>query len=169
MNMQTFEGFLSPEQRAAFAGQFIGGAVPLFSYATEKCVIDGMLAAAHFFAPDFTLIGDCVFLTAIMPPDFDMQSYRDMEQRYHGDHSAMERWVNAWSVGDYFLNADPSYMDDEAVLTAFTDALQFYWGQRLQQLFPEREFVFETGCEIEGELGFTVTFYQKRKTQETAL
>ncbi len=27
---------------------------------------------------------------------------------------------------------------------------------------PEREFVFETGYEIEGELGYSITFYQKR-------
>jgi hypothetical protein len=97
--MKTFDGLIPPEQRAAFNEQFIGGAVPFFSYATEKCAIDGILAAAHFFTPDFTLIGDCVFLTAIMPPDFNEESYREMEQRYHGDHSAMERWVNAWSVG----------------------------------------------------------------------
>lgn len=160
--MKTFHGLFSPEQCAAFSQQFTGGAVPFFSYATEKCAIDGMLAAAHFFAPDFTLIGDCVFLTAIMPPDFDEASYREMEARYHGDLSAMERWVNAWSVGDFFLNADPSYMDDEALLTAFTDALQYYWGQRLKQFFPDRDFIFETGYEIEGELGFAVTFYQRR-------
>ena len=65
--MKTFHGLFSPEQCAAFSQQFTGGAVPFFSYATEKCAIDGMLAAAHFFAPDFTLIGDCVFLTAIIP------------------------------------------------------------------------------------------------------
>ena len=167
--MKTFDGLIPPEQRAAFNEQFIGGAVPFFSYATEKCAIDGMLAAAHFFTPDFTLIGDCVFLTAIMPPDFDEASYREMEQRYHGDHSAMERWVNAWSVGDYFLNADPEYMDDEQILTAFTDCLQYYWGQRLKQLFPDREFIFETGYEIEGELGFTVTFYQRRASRDRVI
>ena len=118
------------------------------------------------FSPDFTLIGDCVFLTAIMPPDFNAESYREMEQRYHGDHSAMERWVNAWSVGGYFLNADPEYMDDEQILTAFTDCLQYYWGQRLKQLFPDRGFIFETGYEIEGELGYTITFYQKRSANQ---
>ena len=164
--MKTFHGLLSPDSSAAMAERFTGSAVPFFSYATEKCAIDGMLAAAHFFTPDFTLFGECVFLTAVMPPAFDDNSYREMELRYQGDHSAMERWVNAWSVGDYFLNADPSYMDDEALLTAFTDCLRFYWGQRLQKLFPEREFIFETGYEIEGELGYTITFYQKRDRQE---
>lgn len=163
MNNQTFDGLIPSAQRAAFSEQFIGGALPLFAYAPEKCAVDGMIAAAHFFAPSFTLFGECVFLTAIMPPAFDEASYREMEQRFHGDCSAIERWVNAWSVGDYFLNADPKYMDDEAVLTAFTDCLQYYWGQRLKMLFPECEFIFETGYEIEGELGYTITFYQKPK------
>ena len=162
MNNQTWNGLFSPEQRAAFSEQFIGGALPLFAYAPEKCAIDGMIAAAHFFAPDFTLFGDCVFLTAIMPPAFDVAAYCEMEQRYHGDHSAMERWVNAWSVGDFFGYSDSPLMDDEAVLTAFTDCLQHHWGQRLKQLFPDREFIFETGYEIEGELGYSITFYQKR-------
>ena len=45
-------------------------------------------------------------------------------------------------------------------LTAFTDCLQYYWGQRLKQLFPDRDFIFETGYEIEGELGYSITFYQ---------
>lgn len=53
-------------------------------------------------------------------------------------------------------------MDDEALLTAFTDALKFHWGLRLKQLFPDREFIFETGYELEGELGYSVTFYQRR-------
>ena len=68
--------------------------------------------------------------------------------------------------GGYFLNADPEYMDDEQILTAFTDCLQYYWGQRLKQLFPDRGFIFETGYEIEGELGYTITFYQKRSANQ---
>ncbi len=166
MEQKTFDGLIPSAQRAAFSEQFIGGALPLFGYAAPHCGIDGMLAAAHFFTPDFTLFGDCVFLTAIMPPAFDEAAYREMEQRYHGDHSAMERWVNAWSVGGFFDNTATQYMDDDAVLTAFTDCLQYYWGQRLKQLFPEREFVFETGDEIEGELGYTITFYQKRSANQ---
>ena len=162
MNNQTWNGLISPEQRAAFSEQFIGGALPLFAYAPEKCAVDGMIAAAHFFSPDFTLFGDCVFLTAILPPAFDEAAYRETEQRYHGDHSAMERWVNAWSVRGIFGYTDTPLMDDEAVLTAFTDCLRHYWGQRLKQLFSEREFIFETGYGIEGELGYTITFYQKR-------
>ncbi|MBP0966705.1 MAG: hypothetical protein J5722_03635 [Oscillospiraceae bacterium] len=162
MSMKTFDGLIPSAQRAAFCQQFTGGALSLFSYAPEKCAIDGMLAAAHFFAPDFTLIGDCVFLTAIMPPGFGETAYCGMEQRFHGDHAAMERWVNAWSVGGFFGSTDSPLMDDEAVLTAFTDCLRYYWGQRLKALFPEREFVFETGYEIEGELGYSITFYQKR-------
>ena len=169
MKNQTFEGFLSPEQRTALSKQFIGGALPLFEYAPEKCAVDGIIAAAHFLAPDFTLLGDCVFLTAIMPPAFDEASYREMEQRYHGDHSAMERWMNAWAIGSFFLNAGTEYMDDEPVLNALTDCLIYHWGQRLKALFPEWKFVFETGFEIEGELGYTITFYRKRNPQETAL
>ena len=53
--MKTFDGLIPPEQRAAFNEQFIGGAAPFFSYATEKCAIDGMLAAAHFFISGFGL------------------------------------------------------------------------------------------------------------------
>ena len=74
--------------------------------------------------------------------------------------------VNAWSVGGFFGNTDSPLMDDEAVLTAFTDCLRYHWGQRLKLLFPEREFVFETGYEIAGELGFSITFYQKRSDTE---
>ena len=162
MNMKTLDGLIPSAQRAAFCQQFTGGALSLFSYAPERCAIDGMLAAAHFFAPDFTLIGDCVFLTAIMPPDFGEAGYQEMYARFHGDCTAIERWVNAWSVGGFFGRTDSPFMDDEAVLTAFTECLQYYWGQRLHALFPEREFVFETGFGIEGELGYSITFYQKR-------
>ena len=122
-----------------------------------------MIAAAHFFVPDFTLFHDCVFLTALMPPGLDEAAYQEMEQRYRGDHTAMERWVNAWSIGDFFINADQKFMEDEAVLTAFTDCLRYFWGARLRELFPDRQFVFETGYEIEGELGYSITFYQKKR------
>lgn len=162
MSMQTFEGLIPPEQRTAFCQQFHGSALDLFFYAPAQCGIDGMIAAAHFFAPDFTLFHDCVFLTALMPPGLDEAAYREMEQRYHGDHTAMERWVNAWSIGDFFLNADPKFTDEDAVLTAFANCLCAHWGERLRALFPERRFIFETGDEIEGELGYSITFYQKR-------
>ena len=162
MAIQTFDGLIPPEQRTAFCEQFHGSALNLYFYAPGQCRIDCMIAAAHFFTPDFTLFHDCVFLTALMPPGLDEAAYREMERRYHGDHAAMERWVNAWSIGDFFCNADPKFMDDKTVLTAFTDCLRYYWGQRLNALFPEREFVFETGDEIEGELGYSITFYQKR-------
>lgn len=162
MRIQTIEGLILPEQRTAFCQQFHSSAPNLFFDAPDRCGIDGTIAAAHFFAPDFTLFHDCVFLTALMPPGMDEASYRQMEQRCHCDHSAMERWVNAWSIGDFFLNADSKYMEDDAVLTAFADCLRYHWGERLRVLFPERQFIFETGDEIEGELGYSITFYQKR-------
>lgn len=166
MSMKIFDGLIPPAQRTALCQQFTGGALSLFEYAPEKNAVDGMIAAAHFLAPDFTLFGDCVFLTAVMPPAFDEASYRELEQRFHGDCAEMERWVNAWSVGGFFGNNGSPLMDDEAVLTAFTDCLRYHWGQRLKLLFPAREFVFETGYEIAGELGFSITFYQKRSDTE---
>ena len=71
MNSQIHDGLISPAQRTALCQQFTGGALSLFEYAPEKNAVDGMIAAAHFFAPDFTLFGECVFLTAIMLPGLD--------------------------------------------------------------------------------------------------
>ena len=43
----------------------------------------------------------------------------------------------------------------------FSDILVYNWQQRLNELFPQKKFIVETGNEIMGELGLTITVYER--------
>lgn len=43
----------------------------------------------------------------------------------------------------------------------FSDILVYNWQQRLKELFPQKKFIVETGNEIMGELGLTITVYEQ--------
>ena len=82
----------------------------------------------------------------------------------------IERWVNAWSVSEFFDRYDWFYPDrvnpvsqqeQDLFVHALGESIQMFWSLRLKQLFPPREFVFELGDDIEGENGLTITFYEK--------
>lgn len=43
----------------------------------------------------------------------------------------------------------------------FCDVLVYNWQQRLKELFPHKKIIVETGYEIMGELGVTITVYEE--------
>ncbi|ARE65015.1 hypothetical protein ADH76_34570 [Enterocloster clostridioformis] len=47
--------------------------------------------------------------------------------------------------------------DDPSGTGQFCDVLVYNWQQRLKELFPHKKIIVETGNEIMGELGLTIT------------
>lgn len=73
----------------------------------------------------------------------------------------IEQWVNSWNIGDLFINCtDESYQNDSLIMQ-FCDVLVYNWQQRLKELFPHKKIIVETGYEIMGELGVTITVYEE--------
>lgn len=84
-----------------------------------------------------------------------------LEERFSKNKKLIEQWVNSWSIGDLFINCtDESYQNDSLIMQ-FCDVLVYNWQQRLKELFPHKKIIVETGYEIMGELGVTITVYEE--------
>ena len=70
--------------------------------------------------------------------------------------------VNTWSIGSFFLG-DIELMDNENVLIEFGKALIYFWKKRVDELFPNRNIIVETGMELFGEFGLSITLYEEEK------
>ncbi|QIS17173.1 hypothetical protein [Nocardia terpenica] len=115
------------------------------------------MAAGAVYWPRLVEARDCVFVA-----EFFTHSLDDLRDRFDGDKSAVERWVNAWSLQEFFLQSRTPAVDDDEVLRQFGRVLRFFWQQRLRFEYPAATFTVEVDDEIEGENGLAITFYQIR-------
>lgn len=132
----------------------------LMNHAANACGIEESLAVAAVFWPKLVEIEDCVCLA-----EFYTQPFQNLLEQFQGDKTRIERWVNAWSLADFFLVASSPSVHDDAIITAFGETLRFFWSLRLQRVFPEKVFVVELAERIEGERGLAIPFYKKRSPQ----
>jgi hypothetical protein len=139
----------------------------LMNFAANTSGIEEALAMATVFWPTIVEDDGHIFIA-----DFYTQSLEQLKVQFHHDKRKIERWVNAWSLPQFFyryhrFHADdlpsPSAIDDEALIRAFGEVLRFFWSLRLKTLFPDREFVIELGEGIEEESGLAITFSEKER------
>ena len=84
------------------------------------------------------------------------------EKIYENNKKDIEMSVNTWSIGSFFLG-DIELMDNENVLIEFGKALIYFWKKRVDELFPNRNIIVETGMELFGEFGLSITLYEEEK------
>jgi hypothetical protein len=127
----------------------------LMNHAANVCGIEETLAVASLLWPTIIEDGGYIFIA-----EFYTQDLEQLKKQFKNIKSKIERWVNAWSLADFFLLADSPSVHDDVLITAFGETLRFFWSLRLQTLFPDRKFVVEVDEGIEGERGLAITFYQ---------
>jgi len=152
--MKTFESVVNDSLLAHFHNP---QGKTLINHAANACGIEESLAIAAVFWPKLVEVEGCVFVA-----EFYTQSFDDLMKEFQGDKTRIERWVNAWSLADFFLLASSPSVHDDVLIEAFGETLRFFWTLRLQTLFPGEDFVVELADEIEGESGLAITFYKKR-------
>ena len=62
-----------------------------------------------------------------------------------------------------FFGSDP---ERYIVVRQFGEALVYFWGRRVRELFPEKNIVVELGDSIMGERGTTITMYEDTNKEE---
>ncbi len=139
------------------------GCGTLADYALKNCGIDCIIAVAKLLHPDFVCIKDYVFIKDFWErygngSDKDLE---ELEKRFNYDKKQIEMCVNSWSLGDFFVGCDDELLNNEAVLKEFGEILVYYWRRRANELFPDKNVIVETGDEIMGEFGMTITLYEK--------
>lgn len=137
----------------------------LIQYATYKCKIDGLIAAAYLFCPQIIQVKDYIFIEQFWNCSMEesMNCISRLEEQYHNDKKAIEMSVNTWSIGDFFTGDSSQLLDNEKVLFQFGSALVYFWKCRVKELFPDRKIIVELGNELMGEFGLCITMYEGNK------
>ena len=134
-------------------------------YATYKCGVDGIIAAAHLLCPNIIQIKDYIFIQDFWGCDDEKKSLdciARLEKRFDHNKKEIEMSVNSWSIGDFFYVGEAGpLMDNDRIVDQFTDVLVYFWRRRAKELFPDRNIVVELGYELAGELGLSITMYQE--------
>ena len=84
-----------------------------------------------------------------------------LEKQFNYDKTQIEQWVNSLSLGEFFIGKYTKSLDNDKIIDKFAKVLVYYWSRRAKELFPDRNIVVEVGNEIMGELGLTITMYEK--------
>ena len=135
----------------------------LFEHACNCNSLEDIIAISYLLCPDFIQIGEYIFVSVFFEDEGEeaIKKIEKLEERFSKNKKLIEQWVNSWSIGDLFINCtDESYQNDSLIMQ-FCDVLVYNWQQRLKELFPHKKIIVETGYEIMGELGVTITGYEE--------
>ncbi|MDL2302660.1 hypothetical protein LJC58_09985 [Lachnospiraceae bacterium OttesenSCG-928-D06] len=137
--------------------------INLFNHSANSNFIDDFISAAYVLCPEFIEINGYVFVSDFINSNGEetINIVNKLEQRFNFNKENIEKFVNSWSFGDFFLGKDCKSMDNIKILTQFGDILVYFWTRRAKQLFPNKNIVVEYGDGLMGELGLAITMYQK--------
>jgi hypothetical protein len=126
----------------------------LMNHVSNSYDIETAIGLASLFCPEVVEDDDCIFIA-----EFYNGNVESLKSRY-SSRKDIEMFVNSWSLQEMLvdndkLNYDINYIDE------FAKAIQYFWQQRMNALFPDRNIVVEIGKAILGENGLSVTVYQK--------
>lgn len=128
----------------------------LMNHASNTCGIEETIAVASLYCPEIVEVNGCIFISEFYNGNIDR-----LEKLYGGDRLEIEMFVNSWSLSGFFLLANDESAWNDEIVEEFGKILKYFWDRRLKELFPQREIVVELGYEIMGEIGLTITVYQK--------
>lgn len=132
--------------------------------------VNDALAISYLLTPDFIQVKDYIFVADLFnrygekttTPAEHIQKTEQLEKQFNGDSVKIEQAINSWSIIDFFCTQHGSNPLTDAEIEAFGDILVYYWRLRVKELFPDKDVVVESGLEIMGELGLTITVYQRK-------
>ena len=137
----------------------------LMQYTTFKCKIDGLIASAYLFCPQFIQVKDYIFIKQFWNCGIEesIEHINKLEEQYGNDKKAIEMSINTWSIGDLFIGDSSDLMDNEKVIQQFGDAIVYFWKNRVKELFPQKEIIVELRNDLMGEFGLCITMYEKSR------
>ena len=128
-----------------------------FNYVSNQVSLEGFIAVSGMLLPDIIELDGHVFLKENYP-----SLGGNLSSRFGNDRKTLERYVNLLCLSDFYLLAADEASDDEYWLLKQGEIIRYFWKQRLNELYPEKEFEFElTRDGLFDEDGVCVTFSQK--------
>lgn len=128
----------------------------LMNHASNTCGIEETLAVASVLCPEIIEVNGCIFISEFYNGNID-----SLEEQFKYNKKEIEMFVNSWSLADFFLQASDESVHKDEIIEAFGKVIQYFWGMRMKELFPDKKIIVELGDEIMGERGLTITVYQE--------
>ena len=123
--------------------------------------VEDFFATAYFLCPDFIEVNGCIVLSDILGrTDEQIIDYVNAELLEKKDRKMVERWINCTGIIEFFPTSNSGMLEFEETFLKICDLIEYFWGNRLKTLYPSKDFCFERGNELCGELGMAITFYQ---------
>lgn len=137
--------------------------VSLFNHSANSCSIDDFLSVAYVLCPDIVEVNGYIFISDLFDEkeENSLNEVKRLEKQFNYDKTQIEQWVNSVSLGEFFIGKYTKSLDNDKIIDEFAKVLVYYWSRRAKELFPDRNIVVELGNEIMGELGLTITMYEK--------
>lgn len=134
----------------------------LYSHACNGCYIEDYIAIANIFCPDMIEVDGYIFLAENFNTEKkDAKEKLERLENQFANKKDIENWVNSKSIGEFFTGQDSPSLENMEIINEFCKIIKYNWERRAKELFPERNIVVESGNEIMGELGWTITMYEK--------
>ncbi|MER5082537.1 hypothetical protein [Providencia stuartii] len=129
--------------------------VPLTNFVANCVDLEGVLACASLFCPTFIEIDNVIYRK-----DGTDKPFKPFEGDGK-DKKTLEMTNNNFCLSEFFLMAASEASENVELMTKFSSVLEYFWRQRLKELFSEKEFEFihsENG--LFDEDGICMTFYE---------
>ena len=136
----------------------------------SRVSIKDAINIAYLFSPDFLLIKDYIFVADFFSRwgkktysyEEHLKKVNRLEKQFDGDSKKIEQMINSWSIVDFFCSHNAETPISDKDIETLCEALVYCWKLRVTELFPSKSIIIESGYEIMGELGLTITLYQNR-------
>lgn len=129
--------------------------ISLINHVANTCNIEDVIAVGRLLCPEIIEVNGCIFISELYQNNIER-----LETQFGNDRKKIEQFVNTWSLGDFFLQAYTESIENEKIIKQFGEILVYFWGIRMNELFPDRKIVVEVGEDIMGESGLAITLYQ---------
>ncbi|WP_444882866.1 hypothetical protein [Microbulbifer sp. PSTR4-B] len=121
-----------------------------------NCVgLEGILACAAVFSPEFVECDGMVFLSENVKGGL-----AQISSRYGSTKEQLEKFNNLTCLSDFFLLAEDEACEDEYLMDEFGKVLIYYWRMRLAMKYPDRKFKFILEDDLFDEDGLCLTFFE---------
>lgn len=127
----------------------------LMNFAANSCGIEETLAIASLLCPEIIVEKGYIFIS-----EFYNGGINTLEKQFNNDRKKIEMFVNSWSLADFFLQSSNESVHVDEIIEEFGNVIKYFWTIRFKELFPDKNIIVETGFEIMGERGLTITVYQ---------
>jgi hypothetical protein len=152
--MKTISGLVEPGILSRFPSGFPeeNGYV---GYVSNCVGLEGVLACAALFSPEFVEHDGAIFLSSNIENDVF-----NISTRFGSSKKEVEQYNNLVCISEFFLQAGDEACEDDELIKKFAETLIYYWKVRLEFVYPDKRFEFMLEEELFDEDGLCLTFFE---------